>query len=69
MITTRGNDAVDGVGSLRAISIDHINRTITEETNASLTQHLSGDIETRASVFATTMTPFLTDLLTDEIEN
>jgi hypothetical protein len=69
MITTRGNDAVDGVGSLRAISIDHINRTITEETNASLTQHLSGDIETRASIFATTMTPFLIDLLTDQIEN
>ncbi len=69
MIATRGNDTVDGTGSLRAITIDHINRTITEETNASLTQHLTGDIKTRATVFATTMTPFLTELLTEEISN
>ncbi len=69
MITTRGNDTVDGIGSLRAISVDHINRTITEETNATLTEHLAGDIETRATIFATTMTPFLTELLTEEITN
>ncbi len=68
MIATRGNDAADGPGSLRAITIDHINRTITEETNASLNQHLSGDITSRAQIFATTMTPFLTNLLTEEIE-
>lgn len=68
MIATRGNDEKDGQGSLRAITIDHINRTITEETNASLTQHLSGDIATRARIFASTMTPFLTELLTEEIK-
>jgi S1-C subfamily serine protease len=67
MIATRGNDEADGPGSLRAITIDHINRTITEETNASLGQHLNGDITARAKIFATTMTPFLTTLLTKEI--
>ncbi len=30
MISTKGDDAVDGIGSLRGISIDYINRTITE---------------------------------------
>lgn len=69
MITTRGNDTADGAGSLRAISVDHINRTITEETNSPLTKHLAGDIAARATVFATTMTPFLTELLTKEIAN
>ncbi len=67
MIATRGNDEADGPGSLRAITVDHINRTITEETNASLNQHLSGDIASRAQIFATTMAPFLTNLLTEEI--
>jgi len=69
MIATRGNDEKDGTGSLRAISIDHINRTITEETGASISTHLSGDIKARAAIFASTMTPFLSELLTLEIEN
>lgn len=69
MIATRGNDNNDGSGSLRAISIDHINRTITEETNHPLTQHLKGDITNRANIFTTTMSPFLTSLLTKEISN
>jgi S1-C subfamily serine protease len=67
MIATRGNDAKDGEGSLRAISIDHINRTITEETNNSIEKHLAGDIESRASVFTRTMTPFLAGLLAQEV--
>jgi hypothetical protein len=69
MITTRGNDDVDGLGSLRAITIDHINRTITEETNATIDQHLAGDIKARAGIFATTMTPLLTELLKEEVQN
>ncbi len=69
MIATRGDDKADGTGSLRAISIDHINRTITEETGSSLTTHLSGEIADRANIFNHTITPFLTTLLTNEINN
>lgn len=67
MITTRGDDARDGAGSLRAITISHINRTITQETGFSLSSNLSGDIPFKASVFTNTMAPFLTELLVAEI--
>ena len=67
MITTRGDDVRDGTGSLRAITISHVNRTISEETGFSLSSNLSGNIPYKANVFATTMTPFLTELLVAEI--
>ncbi|MBY0538439.1 serine protease [Patescibacteria group bacterium] len=67
MVTTRGDDARDGAGSLRAITISHVNRTITEETGFSLSSNLSGDIPFKANVFTTTMAPFLTELLVAEI--
>lgn len=67
MITTRGNDTTDGAGSLRAISMTHINNTITEETGISLTSNLAGNVSTRATAFASTMAPFLTNLLVNEI--
>jgi len=54
---------------LRAITIDHINRTIKEESGFDLDDHLTGDITNRATAFANTMTPFLISLLTDEINN
>lgn len=63
IITTRGNDARDGVGSLRAITISHINRTITEETGFSLENNISGNTPYRAQIFTDTMAPFLTGLL------
>lgn len=63
MITTRGNDEVDGEGSLRAITISHINRTIKEETGFTLSENLSGNLPYRAQVFAETLTPFLITLL------
>lgn len=68
MITTRGNDERDGAGSLRAITLSHVDRTITEETGTSLRNNVSGDIPYRAKVFADTMSPFLTNLLTGELE-
>jgi S1-C subfamily serine protease len=68
MITTRGNDERDGAGSLRAITLSHIDRTITEETGVSLRANISGDVPYRAQVFADTMAPFLTNLLAREIE-
>lgn len=67
MITTRGDDARDGAGSLRAITVSHINRTITQETGFSLSSNLSGDLPSKASIFTTTMAPFLTELLVAEV--
>ena len=65
MITTRGNDEVDGPGSLRAITLSHIDRTISEETGFTLAENLNGNLPYRAEVFAETMTPFLVQLLED----
>lgn len=63
MIATRGNDAVDGAGSLRAITLSHVHRTMLEETGFSLTQNLDGNLALRSEVFAQTLTPFLLSLL------
>lgn len=65
MIATRGNDDADGEGSLRAITLSHINRTIKEETGFTLAENLNGNLSYRAEVFANTMTPFLLQLLED----
>jgi S1-C subfamily serine protease len=62
MIATKGDDDTDGSGSLRAITLSHINRTIKEETGFSLTQNLNGDLPFKAKIFANTMTPFLVSL-------
>ena len=67
MITTRGNDTTDGPGSLHAITLTHINRTITEETGIPLSSNLVGNVPTRATAFASTMSPFLTKLLVSAI--
>jgi S1-C subfamily serine protease len=63
MITTRGNDTTDGAGSLHAITLTHINSTITQETGISLASNLVGNVPTRAIAFASTMSPFLTNIL------
>jgi len=63
MITTRGNDERDGAGSLRAITLSHIHRTIEEETGFSLARNISGNIPYRATVFKETLAPFLMNLL------
>jgi S1-C subfamily serine protease len=68
MIATRGDDDVDGEGSLRAITLSHINRTIEEETGFSLTENLAGNLPYRAKIFADTMTPFLLEILEAEAE-
>lgn len=63
MIVTRGDDAIDGSGSLRAITLSHIERTILEETNFTLKQNLSGNLSYRADIFSKTLAPFLLTLL------
>jgi Trypsin-like peptidase domain len=63
MIATRGDDEIDGAGSLRAITLSHVNRTMEEETGFGLQENLNGNLPYRAQVFAETMTPFLLSLL------
>jgi hypothetical protein len=63
IIVTRGDDSTDGAGSLRAITISHVERTIQEETGFSLEQNLGGNLSYRAQVFSETLTPFLLTLL------
>lgn len=63
MIVTRGDDSVDGAGSLRAITLSHIDRTIRQETGFTLTDNLGGDLAYRSEIFGTTLSPFLIQLL------
>ncbi|MCA9325001.1 trypsin-like peptidase domain-containing protein, partial [Candidatus Saccharibacteria bacterium] len=63
IIVTRGNDKADGAGSLRAITLSHIERTIQQETGFSLAQNLGGNLSYRAEIFAETLSPFLLTLL------
>ena len=67
LISTKGDDEQFGAGTLRAITISYIDRTITEETGFSLRQNLGGDIPYRASIFKQTIIPFLQLLLTQEL--
>lgn len=69
MIATRGDDTVDGKGSLRAISVSHIHRTILEETGFSLSRNISGNLPYRSQVFRQTLSPFLITLLETELKN
>jgi hypothetical protein len=69
MIATRGDDARDGKGSLRAITLSHVNRTIVQETGFSLERNVSGNLQRRADIFRQTLAPFLLTLLTTELAN
>lgn len=68
IIVTRGDDATDGAGSLRAITISHINRTIEEETGFPLERNISGNIALRSKLFSDSLAPFLQALLVQEIQ-
>ncbi len=63
MIATRGDDETDGIGSLRAITLSHIDRTITEETGFTLEENLGGNLAYRSEVFENTLAPFLLTIL------
>lgn len=63
LITTRGDDEVDGAGSLRAITLSYIERTITEETGFTLTENTSGNLPERSHIFTETISPFLLQIL------
>lgn len=68
MISTRGDDEQFGKGSLRAITMSYIDRTIKEETGFSLAQNLTGNLPYRAELYRKTMIPFLTNYLRWELE-
>ena len=63
MIATRGDDNVDGTGSLRAITLSHVHRTMLEETGFTLSENLDGNLAFRSQIFNETLTPFLLSLL------
>jgi hypothetical protein len=63
MISTRGDDSADGAGSLRAITLSHIHRTILEETGLGLEDSLGGNLALRSQIFEETLTPFLVRIL------
>lgn len=63
VIVTRGDDNIDGPGSLRAITMSHIERTIVQETGISFAENLGGDLPYRADIFSKTLTPFLISIL------
>ena len=69
LITTRGDDRADGAGSLRAISLSYIDRTIAQETGFSFGRNISGNIPLRAQIFTDTLQPFLTRMLERELSN
>ncbi len=69
IIVTRGDDEADGLGSLRAITLSHIERTILEETGFSLAKNISGNLPFRAKIFNETLSPFLINILATELSN
>lgn len=67
IISTKGDDAQFGKGSLRAISLSYIDRSIKEETGFPLVRNLGGDLPYRAALFKKTIIPFLQSALKDEL--
>ncbi len=66
VIVTRGDDTVDGQGSLRAITVSHIARTLEEETGLNLSQNLGGNLAYRSQIFNETLSPFLLRILEEK---
>lgn len=66
IISTKGDDTAFGEGSLRALSLSYIDRTIKQETGFSLRQNLGGNLPYRAKLFKETIVPFLQSALKDE---
>ncbi len=67
LISTRGDDTQFGQGSLRAITLSYIDRTIKEETGFNLRQNLGGNLPFRSQLFKDTLAPFLQFILTQQL--
>ena len=68
IISTKGNDEQYGKGSLRAISLAYVDRTIKEETGFTLVQNLNGNLPYKAQLFTETIVPFLQRALEAELK-
>lgn len=67
VISTRGDDSSFGAGSLRAITLSYVDRTIQEETGLTLQQNLQGDLPLRSRIFKESIAPYLRELLMREL--
>ena len=67
MISTRNNDEELGVGSLSAITLSYIHRTMLEETGFGFRESVSGNLQNRAKIFQATIVPFLSSMLEEEL--
>lgn len=67
LIVTRGNPELEGIKSLRALTLPYIDRTLKTETGLDLTHTLSGDIPLRAQTFKDTIAPHLREFLVQHL--
>lgn len=67
LIVTRGDDELQGAGSLNAITLSYINRTMEEETGFGFNENIAGDLSVRSNIFRETLVPFLANLLEAEL--
>lgn len=69
LIVTKGSLEQEGEQSLRALTLDYIDRAIQEETGFSLAITLEGNIARRSEIFKSALSPFLARLLENELRN
>jgi S1-C subfamily serine protease len=67
MVVTRGEDERQGEGSLNAITLSYIDRSIEAETGFGLARTISGNLSFKAAVFQQTLVPFLARMLEQEL--
>ena len=67
MISTRSNDTELGVGSLNAITLSYIHRTMLEETGFGFADSTTGNLAYRSEIFKSTLVPFLSAMLVNEL--
>lgn len=68
IISTRGDDELFGKGSLRALTLSYVDRTIQEETGFPLASYLGSNLPYRSKLFKETLEPFLRTTLEAELE-
>jgi hypothetical protein len=67
LIVTRGDEALEGPRSLRALTLSYLDRSMQEETGFSLAQNMQGDVALRGGVFKQAILPFLAEILGGEL--
>lgn len=63
LISTKSDDSILGTGSLSAITLSYIDRTMREETTFGFTENTQGNLSYRSQLFKETVAPFLTRIL------